>query len=277
MRIIINADDFGVNHTVNAAILDALELGCITSSTILANSSCLDEVKDIVNDFPNCSFGIHLNITEGQSLTNNDILYKYNLTDGAGFFNTHRCRQLEFEDIPKDLKDAVFQEWDTQIKRLLDQGFVISHIDGHHHCHTWYGLGEILIFLMAKYGIHRVRNKYISCPPNHKRDVIQFLSKTFLNVGVDFCSHRNNYHYKKLLSVDFYQSVLKFHDAIKGVKTTNCICAYEQFWDFYKESNRIIELMCHPGHPKMAKETESLMRDIYNFKANGNLISWNDV
>ena len=47
-RVIINADDFGINPIVTSEIERMIELGIVTSTTIMANGSCLDEVKDKV-------------------------------------------------------------------------------------------------------------------------------------------------------------------------------------------------------------------------------------
>lgn len=277
MKVIINADDLGLNHRVNFAIHKAMEQGCITSSTILANSQCLDDVKSIVLQFPNCSFGVHLNITQGKSLTNNIILRNSNIIDNKGFFNTQRCRHLEYEIIPDSLKKAIFEEWDAQIQYLLNNGFVLSHIDGHHHCHTWYGLSNMLIDLMHRHNIKRVRNKYVASPPNYKRRVLSRLSELFLNVGIDTCKKRGSFYSKKLTSIDFYQSVINYHHAIGEFKTTNCMCSYNQYTSFYNENNVSIELMCHPGHPNMVEEGEMLLHDVYNLKESGLLINWNDI
>lgn len=69
MKVIINADDFGLNREVNAAILDLIGRGGITSVTMLANASAIQEgVKKLPKDSP-CSFGVHLNLPEFAPLT----------------------------------------------------------------------------------------------------------------------------------------------------------------------------------------------------------------
>ena len=51
INVIINADDLGLNQKVNNAINEALSNGFITSSTILANSDYMDEVRRIVKKY----------------------------------------------------------------------------------------------------------------------------------------------------------------------------------------------------------------------------------
>lgn len=86
VSIIINADDLGKNHIVNEAIREALSLGVITSSTIMANSSSWEEVHAIVDENPQASFGVHLNLTEGKALTASSVFHKMNIVDNDNCF-----------------------------------------------------------------------------------------------------------------------------------------------------------------------------------------------
>ena len=64
MKIIINADDFGISTNVNRAIYKSAIDGYITSSTIIAVSQYLDEAVEMTKDLKNISFGIHLTFTD---------------------------------------------------------------------------------------------------------------------------------------------------------------------------------------------------------------------
>jgi len=55
-RIIINADDFGINDTVTSEIKKMIELKAISSTTIMANGKSLEKVKEIVSEYPEISF-----------------------------------------------------------------------------------------------------------------------------------------------------------------------------------------------------------------------------
>lgn len=91
VSIIINADDLGKNHIVNEAIREALSLGVISSSTIMANSSSWEEVHAIVDENPQASFGVHLNLTEGKALTASSVFHQMNIVDNDNCF-TKRIR-----------------------------------------------------------------------------------------------------------------------------------------------------------------------------------------
>lgn len=179
LQVIINADDLGKNSNVNQAIANAFDCGAITSATILANSNTLDEVRDIIEEYPNASFGVHLNLTEGKSLTENPILYQNKIIDLNSNF-TKNVREITNWD--SELLEAIFDEWDLQvksIKKLLRNH--ISHFDGHHHIHTFYPLIQILNSLCEKYHVNKIRNRYM-LPVKGAKAIITSSCKTISRI-----------------------------------------------------------------------------------------------
>lgn len=67
-QIIVNADDLGISSEVNDAIFGFIRSGLVTSATMLANGPQITEAAVRVREFPECSFGIHLNLTEFKPL-----------------------------------------------------------------------------------------------------------------------------------------------------------------------------------------------------------------
>ena len=74
-KIIINADDFGLNTSVNHAIIESFEKGLINSTTIMANMPGFDEAIDLAHKHNIINkTGIHLTLTEGEPLTTNILI-----------------------------------------------------------------------------------------------------------------------------------------------------------------------------------------------------------
>ena len=76
-RVIINADDFGINSVVTRAIEEMIAKGIVTSTTIMANGSCLNDVKRVYEKYPKVSYGIHLCLAEFDSITKAGLLHHY--------------------------------------------------------------------------------------------------------------------------------------------------------------------------------------------------------
>ena len=61
--LIIHADDLGVAHSVNAASLDALDKGIISSVSAMVPTPWITEVAAYARTHPNADIGLHLTIT----------------------------------------------------------------------------------------------------------------------------------------------------------------------------------------------------------------------
>ena len=290
-KVIINADDLGLSSKVNKAIGDALKKGVITSSTILANSNTWEEIHDIVKNNHNASFGIHLNLTQGDAITQSNILQKYGITDNDNRFTNWRNDTVDFTE---ELLQAIFEEWDAQINLVInEQNIPVSHIDGHHHIHTLDVLQPCLIRLIKKYGIKAVRNKYVKplsfvfnkknkplpnspCkakPTTEKKEATQSKQKKGTNIV-----QRVINVFKIRLQQNKWTRKIK-----KNFKTTNYFDSYENIYkDIYNgcilPNDCTIELMCHPGHEKYEFEyslieSKALQRKMANIQ----LINYKDL
>ena len=76
--VIINADDCGINKEVDAEIERFIQLGKITSTTVMANMDDLEGAKNLYDLYKdNISFGVHVNLTNGEPLTKSQALLDY--------------------------------------------------------------------------------------------------------------------------------------------------------------------------------------------------------
>src|SRR6185503_8275550 len=61
--LIVNGHDVGVSHAANAATIDALENGLMTSATIMVPCPWFPEIASYAKSHPNSDFGLHLTHT----------------------------------------------------------------------------------------------------------------------------------------------------------------------------------------------------------------------
>lgn len=276
IKIIINADDCGNNPQINEAIDKALSLGAISSTTIMANSQHLEEVHAMVKRHPNASFGIHLNLTEGPAFTRPQIFRDKGIIDEKGCFvhgNSKRCSKPSSE-----LKEAIFKEWDAQFLHLIREGFELSHVDGHHHCHTWPGLEEVLVRLMKKYRIKKVRNRYNRPLTGFKEHIIYGIKLFTIPFGNALRINSIIEHTSFITFFRNYSRIINENDLL----TTTYFESYLAMIPILKKKqvgNYTIELMCHPGLKNYIKEMESIYQDAIGIKNNKNicLISYNEL
>ena len=250
IKVIINADDFGINGVVTREIERMIEQGSISSTTIMANGECLDEVRRYVPLHPEISFGVHLCLSEFSSVTKSDVLHQYGLTDENGTFK-HKAI-LRIKNFSGQLLDAIKEELSAQIEVVRSLGVPVSHADSHHHVHTIYPLKEIFAEVLKEHGIRKIR------------------------LGVEFNTMRMKAHLllwrQRNLLNDFYS---------REFVTTSMFSSYANFIKQRPslKENSTIELMCHPGHNEYiyTSEVQQLQADALSEVTNYKLISYNDL
>ena len=226
-KIIVNADDFGINEIVTSEIERMIKNGYVTSTTIMANGACLNEVKRFALQYPEVSYGVHLCLSEFYSTTRNKGLYRAGLTDENGAFVKKAIFSLKnLSD--KDVQDAIKEELRAQIDVVQSLGFPISHADSHHHVHTIYPLRMAFVEVLEEKGIDKIRLGYDY--PFHSR----------IHVKGWYYRERLNRLYKaRFRTVDAFYS---YTDYMKS--------------GYKRQKEKVVELMCHPGHPSEQYQAE---------------------
>ena len=152
-RIIINADDFGMNEQNSRAIDEAFGKGLVTDTTMMANRDYFDGALALARSAGFFDkIGVHLNLTEGVPLTQDIKRLERFVTDGS--FNKRYDRAEPLTDAEKD---AVYAELTAQVKKLRDAGIAVTHADSHHHIHTGAYIAPIAEQVCRENGILKIR------------------------------------------------------------------------------------------------------------------------
>nr|WP_122639260.1 chitin disaccharide deacetylase [Romboutsia sp. Marseille-P6047] len=163
-RLIINADDFGYSNAVNLGIIKSHIKGVLTSTTLMANMSGTEHAIELSKQTPTLAVGVHLTLTCGKPILGKNVR---SLIKNDGSF--HNLSDFENESIEID-KNELYDEWKSQIDKLCSLGIKLSHIDSHHHIHTFKQTSEVVKTLSKEYDLP-VRN----CNRVVNEDDINFL------------------------------------------------------------------------------------------------------
>lgn len=146
-RLIINADDFGYSHAVNLGIAKSHIKGVLTSTTLMANMAGTEHAVELSKQMPNLAIGVHLTLTCGKPILGNSVS---SLINKNGKF--HKLSDFENKNVEID-NNELYNEWKAQIDRLYSLGVKLSHIDSHHHIHTFKQTSEIAKKLSKEYNL----------------------------------------------------------------------------------------------------------------------------
>jgi len=217
--VIVNADDLGMSTEVNEAIFDLMARGRLTSATLLANAPATEQAISPISRFPQCSFGVHLNVVEYKPLSRSKGISE--LVDSEG--NLQRL-PMGFKFSPAILQ-GIYTEFSAQIEKLRARGVPISHLDSHMHVHLNPPLFPVVKALQMKYGIRKLRMRHYLPLPGEQLPLERTLKLALQNWALR--------HVGSGVTTDAGAELSKFVIAGPGLPP----------------SVRTVETLTHPGNP----------------------------
>lgn len=156
MKKIINADDFGLNRSINLAITLCFRKGYINQTTIMTNMPAYEEAVALSKEYNFFDkVGLHVNLDEGIPITNEMKC------------NFHFCKNDRFiKGSIKGLKKFYLNRYDrkcvekkveAQMAHYICSGFPLLHLDSHHHIHTNYSILRIILKIAKKHQFRTIR------------------------------------------------------------------------------------------------------------------------
>jgi predicted glycoside hydrolase/deacetylase ChbG (UPF0249 family) len=158
IRILLNADDFGLAPGVNASILELARAGALTSATLMATAShTAAAVADAVTH-PFLGTGCHVVLVDGQPALPRASIPALSMASGCFRSNLGAfVRDLMRGRIPES---EIELEATAQITRLQSLGVRVTHVDTHKHTHMFPGVLRPLLRAALACGVGAIRNPF---------------------------------------------------------------------------------------------------------------------
>ena len=254
MKIIINADDFGIDIDRDLGIFYGVIKGYVTSVSIIVTNKigwfrkllvCIMKKK--------ASIGIHINLTDNPLLkyTMEELCLKnYNYERRKfSFWRNSIDSTLNFKMIDEEI-NIKFEKF------IKEYGFIPNHIDGHNHCNIFNKkVEELFENISIKYKIH-LRIPYEDLEKFDKK----LLSKnTFFKdfkilddkMDINYIRDRLDYFFKYDMNLNNYMCIMNCQkDKIYYIGT---------MYGYFRNSNVLlkqlsnignidcVQIMTHPG------------------------------
>jgi predicted glycoside hydrolase/deacetylase ChbG (UPF0249 family) len=256
LKLIVNADDFGNSNKVNESIQLGFEKGIIGSASLMANGKSFSKAVEITKACPELDVGIHLSLTQGRPILNQDQIKSLVNQNTDCFYENG----LEFAKhcFLNDVSiSEVKNEFTAQCESILDHGIKITHIDSHQHIHMLPKIFDVVSELAKKFEITYIRI------PDEKIKRYMFLNINLVRrLPAMIMLNRLAFINKEKVS----RRIERFTGFYFGgnLNKKNLIELIN-----YLPDNGTCELMCHPGfeekvenkssHYLKLEETEALM------------------
>ncbi len=248
MKLIINADDFGLTQDTNRAIKDLVKLKTVSSTTVMANMPYAGEIVDFMS-FDQLGIGLHFNLTQGKPIS--AIEEVGSLVDINGDFYPYKSFRKRLQS-GKISKKEVLLELDSQFNLLSSLiGNTVSHMDSHQSIHR---LGKLYPFVH-----HFASKKGIGIRPARR----YFIKKDATTVINPLGSGLFSFSGKRLLSEMYYalrdkllikKAVMPqgelLADTFKKLDTLELLINLKS-----KNAETVFEVSCHPA--KSLKELDA--------------------
>jgi chitin disaccharide deacetylase len=151
--LIVNADDLGMYHAINLAVIDSIERGIASSCSLMVPCPWASNAMELLRRRPGIPFGIHLTLVRdtardqwGPMVAREKVP---SLLDGTGaLWTAGDAPQL----LARARLDEVELEFRAQIDAVVDAGLAPTHLD--FHCLADGGRRDILDLTVALAGEH---------------------------------------------------------------------------------------------------------------------------
>lgn len=142
-RLIVNADDFGLSASVNAAVIRAHRDGILTTASLMVNEPGFAEAVQLAKENPRLGVGLHLTFLMGHSALPPEKIP--GLVNGRGeFTNSPAGAGLRYF-FQHRLREQLRAEIHAQFEKFHATGLKLDHVNGHLHLHLHPTIFKILM------------------------------------------------------------------------------------------------------------------------------------
>jgi hopanoid biosynthesis associated protein HpnK len=159
VRLILNADDFGLTPGVNRAIGELHSAGVLTSTTLMATGPAFDDAVAVARAHPTLRVGCHIVLTDGIPVSPPESIPSLIAPDGKSFrpaLTAFLCAlflgHIRAEDIARETM--------AQIQKLQRAGIRVTHVDTHKHTHLFSVVARPLLKVAEQTSVRAIRNPF---------------------------------------------------------------------------------------------------------------------
>ena len=159
VRLIVNADDFGLTRGINRAVAELHDAGALTSATLMAAGPAFADAVAVARPRPRLGIGCHLVFTDGDPVSPPRSIPTLMARNGrtlrpslGGFLAALLTAQIDPTDVERE---AV-----AQIQRLQQAGLRVTHVDTHKHTHIAPPILQAILNAARRTGVHAIRNAF---------------------------------------------------------------------------------------------------------------------
>ena len=154
-RLIVTADDFGADESVNEAVEAGHRHGILTAASLMVGAPAVADAVRRARALPNLGVGLHLVLVEGQPVLPPEQIP--GLVDSAGRFRTDMARAGADIFFRPSVRRQLTAEVEAQFAAFAATGLNLDHVNAHKHFHVHPTIAKTVLTVGRRYGMRAVR------------------------------------------------------------------------------------------------------------------------
>jgi hopanoid biosynthesis associated protein HpnK len=154
-RLIVCADDFGLDQAVNEAVETAHRDGILTCASLMVAAPAAADAVARAKGCPSLRVGLHLVLVDGRPILPPDEVP--DLVDASGAFDDNMVRAgFRFFFLPR-VREQLAREIGAQFAAFAATGLPLDHANAHKHMHLHPMVASLVMTIGRRYGLAAVR------------------------------------------------------------------------------------------------------------------------
>ena len=154
-RLIVCADDFGLDEAVNAAVEQASRDGILTCASLMVGAPAARDAVERARRLPRLKVGLHLVLVDGRPvLPPGDVP---DLVDASGAFDDNMLRAGLRFFFSRRARRQLAAEIGAQFLAFQATGLALDHVNAHKHMHIHPTVAALIVAIGREFGMRAVR------------------------------------------------------------------------------------------------------------------------
>jgi chitin disaccharide deacetylase len=177
-HLILNADDFGLSHEHNLAILQAHQAGSITSASLMMGQPGTAGAVAMAHATPTLAVGLHLALSDAVPVLPPNLINRLVRSDGRFYPNEAALLRTAFSI---EGRRQLRAEIGAQFRAFGQTGLICDHVNTHRHSHQLPHVARMICTEARRWNVKKSRLPWDPASGHRPGHILRLIRFHYLN------------------------------------------------------------------------------------------------